>query len=187
MSEAAHHLGILRELTWSHVLLVLAVLIGCRLLVGIVRWLVRRAAESAPSHRRLLILRTAPKRTIERALNTGDFKEAQKRRHTALANIHADFDRARRSTAPWYAKPILTIFPAVRLDRALGLRRNGTDQFIADYWTFSAGFRHSDDGRGASMRSRRTRHWRPVCARARRRQHSRHDPSGSKWSSAGPL
>ena len=60
MNEAAHHLGVLRELTWSHVLLVLAVLIGCRLLVGIVRWLVRRAAESAPSHRRLLILRTAP-------------------------------------------------------------------------------------------------------------------------------
>ena len=59
MSEAAHHLGILRELTWSHVL-VLAVLIGCRLLVAIVRWPVRRAAESAPSHRRLLILRTAP-------------------------------------------------------------------------------------------------------------------------------
>ncbi len=60
MNEAVHHLGILRELTWSHVLLVLAVLTGCRLLIGIVRWLVRRIAENAPTHWRLLILRTAP-------------------------------------------------------------------------------------------------------------------------------
>ncbi|HEY5237035.1 MAG TPA: mechanosensitive ion channel domain-containing protein [Rhizomicrobium sp.] len=60
MAEANHPFGILRELTWSHVLLVLLVLFGCRVLVGIVRWLVHRAAESAPSHRRLVILRAAP-------------------------------------------------------------------------------------------------------------------------------
>jgi small-conductance mechanosensitive channel len=60
MNEAANHLGVLRELTWSHVLLVLAALVGCRLLIEIVSRFVRRAAESAPSHRRLLILRTAP-------------------------------------------------------------------------------------------------------------------------------
>ncbi|MGA7674899.1 MAG: mechanosensitive ion channel domain-containing protein [Rhizomicrobium sp.] len=60
MNEAAQHLGVLRELTWSHALLVLAVLVGGRVLIGIVRRLVRRAAESAPSHWRLLILRTAP-------------------------------------------------------------------------------------------------------------------------------
>ena len=41
-------------------LLVLAVLVGGQLLVLAVRWIVRRTAESAPSHRRLLILRTAP-------------------------------------------------------------------------------------------------------------------------------
>jgi hypothetical protein len=35
------------------------------------------------------------KRTIEHALNTSDFKEAQKLRHAVLAKIHADFDRAR--------------------------------------------------------------------------------------------
>ena len=60
MNEAGHHLGFLRELTWSHVLLVLVVLVGCSLLVLAVRRIVRRAAESAPSHRRLLILRMAP-------------------------------------------------------------------------------------------------------------------------------
>ncbi len=60
MTEATHPLGILRELTFAHVLVVLAVLIGCVLLVSVVRAMVRRAAESAPSHRRLLILRTAP-------------------------------------------------------------------------------------------------------------------------------
>src|SRR6266436_1980525 len=49
MNAAGHSLGFLRELTWGDVLLVLAV-----------RWIVRRAAESAPSHRRLVILRTAP-------------------------------------------------------------------------------------------------------------------------------
>jgi small-conductance mechanosensitive channel len=60
MNEAARHLGVLRELSWSHVFLVLAVLVGCRLLIGFVRWFVRRVAESAPSHRRLLILRMSP-------------------------------------------------------------------------------------------------------------------------------
>jgi small conductance mechanosensitive channel len=60
MNEAGHHLGFLRELTWSHILVVLVVLISCRLLVEAVRWVVRRAAENAPSHRRLLILRLAP-------------------------------------------------------------------------------------------------------------------------------
>jgi small conductance mechanosensitive channel len=60
MNDAGHHLGFLRELTWSHILLVLAVLVGCGLLVLAVRRIVRSAAESAPSHRRLLILRIAP-------------------------------------------------------------------------------------------------------------------------------
>src|SRR5277367_4984510 len=60
MNEAARHLSVLRELTWGHVFLVLVVLVSCRLLIGIVRWLVRRTAENAPSHRRLLVLRTAP-------------------------------------------------------------------------------------------------------------------------------
>lgn len=60
MNEAGQHLGFLRELTWSNILVVLAVLIGCGLLSLAVRWIVHRAAESAPSHRRLLILRMAP-------------------------------------------------------------------------------------------------------------------------------
>ncbi len=60
MNAAGHSLGFLRELTWGDVLLVLAVLVGGQLLVLAVRWIVRRTAESAPSHRRLVILRTAP-------------------------------------------------------------------------------------------------------------------------------
>ena len=60
MNEAGLHLGFLRELTWSHILLIVVVLVGSRLLVLAVRRIVLRAAESAPSHRRLLILRTAP-------------------------------------------------------------------------------------------------------------------------------
>src|SRR5271169_6708005 len=60
MNEAVNHLGFLRELTWSHILFVVAVLVGCRVLIEIVSRFVRHAAESAPSHRRLLILRTAP-------------------------------------------------------------------------------------------------------------------------------
>lgn len=35
---------------------------------------------------------------IERSLDTGDLKEAQKRRHAALAEIFADFEKARRGT-----------------------------------------------------------------------------------------
>jgi small conductance mechanosensitive channel len=60
MNEADHHLGFLREPTWSHILLVLVALVSCILLVIAVRRMVRRAAESAPSHRRLLILRLSP-------------------------------------------------------------------------------------------------------------------------------
>src|SRR5271168_4844017 len=60
MGGADHPLGFLRELTWSHILLVVAILLVCRVLVLAVRRIVRGAAESAPSHRRLLILRIAP-------------------------------------------------------------------------------------------------------------------------------
>lgn len=60
MNETGRHLGFLRELTWSHILVVVAVLIGCWLLVWAVRAIVRRVAEGAPSHQRLLILRIAP-------------------------------------------------------------------------------------------------------------------------------
>jgi small conductance mechanosensitive channel len=60
MTDAGHQLGFLRELTWSHVLLVLVVLVGSRVLALAVAGTVRRAAESASPHRRLLILRTAP-------------------------------------------------------------------------------------------------------------------------------
>lgn len=60
MNEPGRHLGFLRDMTWNHVLVVLIVLIGCSLLVLVVRGIVRSAAESAPSHRRLLILRVAP-------------------------------------------------------------------------------------------------------------------------------
>src|SRR5271168_4644609 len=60
MGGADHPLGFLRELTWSHILLVVAILLVCRVLVLAVRRVVRAAAESAPSHRRLLILRIAP-------------------------------------------------------------------------------------------------------------------------------
>ena len=60
MNEAGQRLGFLRELTWSHILVVLLVLVSCGLLVLAMRWIVHRAAESAPSRRRLLILRIAP-------------------------------------------------------------------------------------------------------------------------------
>jgi hypothetical protein len=60
MNDGGHHSSFLRELTWGDVFLVLVVLVGCRLLILAVRRIVRHAAESAPSHRRLLILRMAP-------------------------------------------------------------------------------------------------------------------------------
>jgi len=60
MNEGVHSLGFLRELTWSHILVVLVALFSCLLLVLAMRRIVRRAAESAPSHQRLLILRLAP-------------------------------------------------------------------------------------------------------------------------------
>lgn len=59
MNEAGHHMGFLRELTWYHILLVIAVLVGCLLLVQLLRRIVHYAAEIASPHRRPLILRTA--------------------------------------------------------------------------------------------------------------------------------
>jgi small conductance mechanosensitive channel len=60
MSDANHPLGLLRELSWGHILVIVAILLFCRLLVLAVRRAVRHVAERAPSHRRLLILRIAP-------------------------------------------------------------------------------------------------------------------------------
>jgi small-conductance mechanosensitive channel len=60
MNEAGPHLGFLRELTWSHIAFIFAVLVGGRLLVLLIRLIVRGTAERAPSHWRLLILRTTP-------------------------------------------------------------------------------------------------------------------------------
>lgn len=53
-------LGFLRELTWADVGLIAAVLVGCGLLVALVRWTVRQTAERAPPRLRLLILRASP-------------------------------------------------------------------------------------------------------------------------------
>jgi small-conductance mechanosensitive channel len=60
MNQAASHLGFLKALTWDHVALIIAVLVGCSLLVHLVRLIARRTAESAPSRHRLLILRVTP-------------------------------------------------------------------------------------------------------------------------------
>ena len=60
MNKAGGDFGFLRDLTWDNIVIVLIVLVVCVLLALAVRWIVRRAAESAASHRRLLILRVAP-------------------------------------------------------------------------------------------------------------------------------
>ena len=59
MAQATSHLNFLREMTWGHIVLVAAIVVGCSLLVQLVRWIVRQTAEAAPAHR-LLILRAAP-------------------------------------------------------------------------------------------------------------------------------
>ena len=60
MTGADAHLGFLRELTWDRLALVLVVAVSCSLLVQLMRLIVRRTAEGAPSVHRLLILRAAP-------------------------------------------------------------------------------------------------------------------------------
>lgn len=50
----------LRKLTWEHVVIILAVLIFARVLVILVRWVARQAAEKAPPRLRLTILRAPP-------------------------------------------------------------------------------------------------------------------------------
>jgi small conductance mechanosensitive channel len=53
-------LHMLRLLNWHDIALVLAILAGCQMLVLVVRWAVRRAAESATPAWRLRILRLSP-------------------------------------------------------------------------------------------------------------------------------
>ncbi len=60
MGDELNAWGLLRRLTWQHVLLVLAVLVVARLLSVVVRWAVLHAAEKAPPRLRLSILRTMP-------------------------------------------------------------------------------------------------------------------------------
>ena len=60
MTEDLNAWGLLRKLTWEHVLLVLAILLSARLLSFVVRWVLRHIAERASPHLRLSILRAMP-------------------------------------------------------------------------------------------------------------------------------
>jgi len=60
VNQATSHLGFLKALTWGQVAMIVAILVGCSLLVQLVRLVARRTAEGAPSHHRLLILRVTP-------------------------------------------------------------------------------------------------------------------------------
>src|SRR5437660_978313 len=50
----------LKKVVLEDALLILAALVAAHLLVALVRWALRHAAEKAPPHRRLLILRSVP-------------------------------------------------------------------------------------------------------------------------------
>src|SRR5713226_1917963 len=60
MNESAGNLGILRNLDSYDVGLVVSVLVLAWLLASVVRWVLRKAAESAPVRLRLPILRVIP-------------------------------------------------------------------------------------------------------------------------------
>jgi small conductance mechanosensitive channel len=64
MPDAAHAFGYLRELVWQDFALILAIILGSRLLIAAVRWLIRRAAENGPSSIRLSILNLSPKARV---------------------------------------------------------------------------------------------------------------------------
>ena len=60
MIEALDAWGLLRTLTWEHLLLVMAVFLSARMLSFAIRWALRHTAEKAPPHLRLSILRAMP-------------------------------------------------------------------------------------------------------------------------------
>ncbi len=64
MPDAIHSLSYLRDLVWQDLALILAIVIVSRVMILMVRWLIRRAAEAAPSAARLAILRFAPKARV---------------------------------------------------------------------------------------------------------------------------
>ena len=61
MTDTIHTFAYMRDLVWHDLLLILAIVVASRILVLIIRWLIRRAAENGPSAMRLTILRLAPK------------------------------------------------------------------------------------------------------------------------------
>ena len=52
--------GPLEKLIWRDVLIIAAVLLLSQLLIRAIRWQLRKVAETARPHRRLVILRTLP-------------------------------------------------------------------------------------------------------------------------------
>ena len=60
MNENLNAWGVLRTLTWQHVLAILGVLLGARLLMLAVRWFTVQLAQKAPARLRLSILRVIP-------------------------------------------------------------------------------------------------------------------------------
>lgn len=60
MHPFTQQFGFLKALTWTHLAMVAAILIGCGLLVKLVRVAARRVAERSPPRQRLLVLRITP-------------------------------------------------------------------------------------------------------------------------------
>ena len=60
MNETMNAWGILRKLSWADALLVMGVVVSAWLVAAILRWAIRRLAENAPAHLRLITLRFLP-------------------------------------------------------------------------------------------------------------------------------
>jgi len=64
MPDAAHAFGYLRELVWQDLALIVAIVLGSRLLIAVVRWIIRGVAENGPPGIRLSILSLSPKARV---------------------------------------------------------------------------------------------------------------------------
>jgi len=60
MADLFNLKGVLRDLTWEHIAMIMAVLISARVLVVCVRWIIHQIAEKAPQRLRLILLRFPP-------------------------------------------------------------------------------------------------------------------------------
>jgi len=113
--------GHLEKLAWRDVLIIAAVLILARLLILVVRWTLRRAAENAEPHRRLAILRISP---ILRLLIRGAAI-------VVIVPLLVEANRSQRSCAERWSRPGAGLYAQRLREQCRGWAGNSAGKHVS--------------------------------------------------------